>query len=92
MSVPEILKTMAYGPAPESAEAANQWLDEHGRKFGLFINNTWNDPSTGEYYDNFNPATGERLAQTAQAGPRIEDDDGFFFCISFVASCHGAIV
>ncbi len=68
MSVKTYLKTMPYGPAPEAADAANAWLDRHERKFGLFINNRWVEPSTGEYYDNFNPATGEKLAQTAQAG------------------------
>jgi aldehyde dehydrogenase (NAD+) len=68
MSVKDIYKTMAYGPAPEAPEAANAWLDEHGRRFGLFINNRWVAPSTEQYYDNFNPATGEKLAQTAQAG------------------------
>ncbi len=68
MQIAESFKTMAYGPAPESPDAAHAWLDEHGRKFDLFINNQWLKPSTGKYYDNYNPATGERLAQTAQAG------------------------
>ena len=40
----EIFKTMDYGPAPESPAAVNAWLDEHGRKFGLFINNKWVQP------------------------------------------------
>ena len=68
MSITELFKTMEYGPAPESAEAAYAWLDRHERRFGLFINNQWVDPSTGQYYDNLNPATGDKLAQTAQAG------------------------
>ncbi len=72
-TVADIFKTMAYGPAPESPAAAYAWLDEHAvdgvqRRFGLFINNEWVVPSTKQYYDNFNPATGEKLAQTAQAG------------------------
>src|SRR5690554_1591905 len=68
MSVKEYFETMEYGPAPESADPANAWLDQHERRFGLFINNQWVEPSTGEYYANINPATGERLAETAQAG------------------------
>lgn len=68
MTVAEIFKTMAYGPAPESPDAANAWLDEHERKFQLFINNEWVAPGAGDYYDNFNPATGNLLAKTAQAG------------------------
>ena len=40
----DVFKTMEYGPAPESPAAVNAWLDEHGRKFGLFINNQWVHP------------------------------------------------
>ncbi len=35
--VADILKTMEYGPAPESASVAKEWLDGHGRRFGLFV-------------------------------------------------------
>jgi aldehyde dehydrogenase (NAD+) len=68
MSVNEIFQTMEYGPAPESPAAVNAWLDEHERKFGLFINNTWVAPKDSETYPSYNPATGDLLAQTAQAG------------------------
>lgn len=68
MSAAELFESMEYGPAPESPTAANAWLDEHKRKFELFINNEWIKPSTKKYTDNLNPATGEKLAQTAQAG------------------------
>ncbi|MCC6987087.1 MAG: hypothetical protein IT309_11690, partial [Anaerolineales bacterium] len=40
----EIFNTMEYGPAPEAPDAVKAWLDEHGRKFGLFINNEWVTP------------------------------------------------
>jgi len=36
-SVAEIFETMAWGPAPEAAEPALAWLDQHGRRFGYFI-------------------------------------------------------
>ena len=58
----EIFKTMDYGPAPESPSAVNTWLDEHGRKFGLFINNQWVTPKGAKYYPSYNPADGELLA------------------------------
>jgi aldehyde dehydrogenase (NAD+) len=67
MTVSEIFETMAYGPAPESPAAAHAWLDEHKRKFGLFINNEWVEPGSKKYFDSTNPATGEKLARTAQA-------------------------
>ncbi len=68
MSVLEAFETMEYGPAPESAAAANAWLEDHRRRFGLFINNEWVTPREQGYYPSYNPATGELLAETAQAG------------------------
>jgi len=73
MNVLEVFKSMDYGPAPESSDAANAWLDDHARKFGLFINNAWNIPEGIDYHTSFNPATGEKLAETVQAGPKEVD-------------------
>jgi aldehyde dehydrogenase (NAD+) len=64
----DIFKSMDYGPAPESAEAVNAWLDEHGRKFGLFINNEWVAPKDAKTYPSLDPSSGELLAETTQAG------------------------
>ncbi|MFN2235191.1 MAG: aldehyde dehydrogenase family protein, partial [Anaerolineales bacterium] len=64
----EIFETMEYGPAPESDAAVNTWLDEHGRKFGLFINNQWVQPENAKYYPSLNPANHVLLAETTQAG------------------------
>lgn len=68
MNVSEVFKTMDYGPAPESPASANAWLDEHDRRFGLFINNQWYHPEGAEYYASYNPASLEKLAETTQAG------------------------
>lgn len=68
MDVTELFETMDYGPAPESASAANAWLDDHEKQFGLFINNQWVKPAEAGYYPSYNPATGEKLAETVQAG------------------------
>ena len=65
-SVRQILETLEYGPAPESPAVANAWLDDHGRSFGHFINNTWVKPSGRKTYDSINPATGEKMATTIQ--------------------------
>ena len=73
MSVLEIFKSLDYGPAPESGLAANAWLDDHGRRFGLFINNQWEITTGVEYYPSYNPANGDLLADTAQAGqPEVD--------------------
>jgi aldehyde dehydrogenase (NAD+) len=69
----EIFKTMEYGPAPESPSAVNAWLEEHGRKFGLFINNQWVTPQDAKYLPSIDPSNGETLAETVQAGQKEVD-------------------
>jgi aldehyde dehydrogenase (NAD+) len=64
-TITEILNTMEYGPAPESTKEAQAWLDQRGRKFGLFIDNAWTEP--GETFASTNPADGKELAQLTQA-------------------------
>jgi aldehyde dehydrogenase (NAD+) len=66
--VAEIFETMTYGPAPEATDAATAWLDEHDRKFGLFIDGHWADPKSKKYYETSAPASGAALAQVADAG------------------------
>jgi aldehyde dehydrogenase (NAD+) len=74
MELMELFDKMDYGPAPESPAAAYAWLDNHQCKFGLFINNQWLTPANIGYYTSYNPGTGEKLAETAQAGQ--EEVDG----------------
>lgn len=63
--VREILETMEYGPAPESANLAMEWLDAHDRKFGVFVGGRW---VAGErHFATICPSNGEELAQIAQA-------------------------
>ena len=66
-SIPDIFGTMAYGPAPEAVAPAHAWLDQHERRFGLFIGGTWTAPG-GETFESLNPATGKPLARLTQAG------------------------
>ncbi len=74
MNVSEVFKTMVYGPAPESPEAAYAWLEDHGRRFGLFINNEWMIPDEAQFKASYNPANREKLADTLQAGQREVDE------------------
>jgi len=67
MKIKEIYETMSYGPAPESADEAIQFLDNHKRTFNLFINGKWVAPSSKEYFDSINPSTKEKLAQISEA-------------------------
>jgi aldehyde dehydrogenase (NAD+) len=65
LDVAEIFETLDYGPAPESAAHANQWLDEHARTFGHFIDGTWTDAAEGDYFPTINPATAQPIARLA---------------------------
>ncbi|MCL4268823.1 MAG: aldehyde dehydrogenase family protein [Anaerolineales bacterium] len=69
----EIFNTMEYGPAPEAPDAVKAWLDEHNRKFGLFINNEWVTPKGAKFYASYNPSNGELLAETTQAEKKDVD-------------------
>lgn len=64
-TIKEILQTMDYGPALETTKEALAWLDQHGRRFGLFIDNAWTEAS--ETFATNNPADGSELAQVTQA-------------------------
>ncbi|WP_370659745.1 aldehyde dehydrogenase family protein [Massilia polaris] len=64
-TINEILQTMDYGPAPESTKETQAWLDQHERRFGLFIDNAWTQAA--DTFASVNPADGKELAQVTQA-------------------------
>ena len=66
MSIAEKFVSMEYGPAPEDPKEAQAWLDRHGHKFDHFIGGQWQAPAAGEYFDTFDPSSGEKLASVAQ--------------------------
>jgi aldehyde dehydrogenase (NAD+) len=66
MNVMEIFETMEYGPALEAAAPGLAWIKDH-EHFGLFINNQWVKPASGQYIDSINPATGKQLTKVAAA-------------------------
>ena len=65
MSVADIMDTMDYGPAPESATEALDWIAQRGGRFGQFIDGAFTAPGTG--FESRNPATGVVLATLSQA-------------------------
>lgn len=71
MTVKEIFDTMEYGPAPESDKNAMEFLDKHRRSFGLYINGKW--VSKKDTFPAVNPASGETLAQLAEASSEDVD-------------------
>jgi aldehyde dehydrogenase (NAD+) len=58
--------TLEYGPAPESAAPALDWLAAHGPRLSHWIAGEWRAPSEGEYFPSINPATGKPLIEVAQ--------------------------
>jgi aldehyde dehydrogenase (NAD+) len=69
--IKDILRTMDYGPSPESSEHVGVWLQEHGGGFGHFINGVFTKP--GDLFDVFNPASGEPIARVSQGSPKDID-------------------
>jgi aldehyde dehydrogenase (NAD+) len=74
MSIVEKFMTMEYGPAPEDPREALSWLDRHSRRFGHFINGSWQAPADGTYFDTADPSTGEKLATVAQGSTADVDN------------------
>jgi aldehyde dehydrogenase (NAD+) len=71
MKVKEILETMDYGEAPESAEQAKEWIAKYSGKMGLYINGSIECPEGRDSLESRNPANGELLSHICQA----ESDD-----------------
>jgi aldehyde dehydrogenase (NAD+) len=66
-NIKKIYDSMEYGPAPENADEAIQFLKKHNNKFKLFIAGKWVAPSSGEYFESINPSTKEKLAKISEA-------------------------
>jgi aldehyde dehydrogenase (NAD+) len=57
-----------YASAPESREVVR--LEE---RYGIFVGGEWVEPRSGEFHPSVSPATEERLADVAYAGPEDVD-------------------
>ena len=51
MEIKEIYNTMVYGPAPEAAKPAIDFLEAHNRSFNLFIDGEWVKPNSKKYVE-----------------------------------------
>src|SRR5258706_7272025 len=67
--IASIFESMDYGPAPEAANAAQEWLKQHEPQMKMYINGRFVDTTSGTYFDSINPATGKPIIQIAQASP-----------------------
>ncbi len=57
---------MDYGPAPESGQMAQEWLQQHRQKFRHYIDGKWQSPASRKYFDSINPCNREFLAKISQ--------------------------
>ncbi len=64
MTIRDIFDDMSYGPAPESAAEAFDWIARHDGKYGHFINGAFTPPGQG--FETRAPATGQVLAEVTQ--------------------------
>jgi len=62
--IAQIFETLEYGPAPEAAQPALDWLASHGSKFGHYIDGKWTAP--GKTFASTNPANGKVLADVTE--------------------------
>jgi aldehyde dehydrogenase (NAD+) len=67
-TVREIFKTMDYGPAPEQADIALSWLEDHGHAIHPFINGEFARFIDELYFESINPRDGKPLAHLVQCG------------------------
>ncbi|HEX6862153.1 MAG TPA: aldehyde dehydrogenase family protein, partial [Thermoanaerobaculia bacterium] len=68
MTIAEIFETLEYGPAPESSEPAQAWLEARGKEILPFIGGDFRKPKKAEFFDTLNPANAKPLARVAQCG------------------------
>ncbi|NNM05578.1 MAG: aldehyde dehydrogenase family protein [Gemmatimonadetes bacterium] len=64
--VAEVFESMEYGPAPENAKLALEWLESMDRRFHHFIDGKWVPGFGEERLECSNPATGEILGSVLQ--------------------------
>src|SRR5215813_8313219 len=67
-TVREIFETMEYGPAPETADLALSWLEEHRHTFHPFINGEFARFMDESYFESGDPRNGQSLARIVQCG------------------------
>ena len=66
-NIVEIYKNMNYGPAPESNDSVESWLEQHQEGFNLFINGQWHRSGSDDFFDTVNPAKEVLLGKVTQA-------------------------
>lgn len=69
-----LLKTLDYGPAPESESKTREWLKSHQSKFSHYIDGKWMPPINGGYLKSINPAKSEEVIAEIALGTKEDVD------------------
>ena len=90
--IAQIFETLEYGPAPETPDQANAWLDSKNRKFGHFINGAWTAPgktfaSTGHEAGSFHVTSAHE-----EKAVLLETDPDAFWQTPHYANWPGLLV
>jgi aldehyde dehydrogenase (NAD+) len=67
-TVREIFDTMEYGPAPEAADLALEWLKKHQHSFHPFIGGEFLKVPDAQMFESINPRDGEPIAKLTKCG------------------------
>ena len=59
MSVRDAFERMDYGPAPEGAEVALEWLEQRGGSLKHYINGSWEASVNKAYFETNNPVNSD---------------------------------
>ncbi|GAC1515647.1 MAG: aldehyde dehydrogenase family protein [Gemmatimonadaceae bacterium] len=65
-TVAEVFETMDWGPAPESATPAREWLHRHAANLSHFVDGRWLSSVGGEAFDIIDPSTAKPIARVPQ--------------------------
>jgi aldehyde dehydrogenase (NAD+) len=65
MEVRDLFESMDYGPAPESVDRAQEWLQARNATLQHFIGGEWQTSESGAWFNSYNPANGKVLAKVA---------------------------
>jgi aldehyde dehydrogenase (NAD+) len=65
MEVRDLFESMDYGPAPESVDRAQEWLQARNATLQHFIGGEWQASESGAWFNSYNPANGKVLAKVA---------------------------
>jgi aldehyde dehydrogenase (NAD+) len=66
MTIKKIFETMEYGPAPESRDKAEEWLQSHDKQLKMFIDGKWIISKENNWFKSISPGDNLELCEIAE--------------------------